>query len=98
MTTQTEPRVYKLCRHCGSADVSTDAVVRWNVDTQEWECSGILDEGDCCDECSHEHISTVPEAEALKLLERRKAALERGYDPDGDDSLRTWLLNEQSND
>ena len=43
-------RITKVCRHCGSENVSVDAVARWSVDAQRWEISGLFDISDC-DDC-----------------------------------------------
>jgi hypothetical protein len=42
-------RITKICRHCGSENVSVDATARWNVDTQSWELAGLFDNSDCED-------------------------------------------------
>lgn len=44
------------CGSCGSAGVTRDAVVRWNVDAQDWEVSKVFDSGDC-DVCGVRHRS-----------------------------------------
>lgn len=44
------PRLTMVCRNCGSEDVTRDAVVRWSVEDQAWEVSGIFDNADC-DHC-----------------------------------------------
>jgi hypothetical protein len=41
------------CRHCGSTDVTNDAIACWNVKTQAWEIAGLLDNNDCND-CGEE--------------------------------------------
>ena len=42
-------KVTKVCRHCGSENVSVDATARWNADTQAWELAGLFDNSDCED-------------------------------------------------
>lgn len=42
------------CSECGSEDVTYDAIVRWNVEAQDWEYSSLLDSSDCCD-CGEEN-------------------------------------------
>jgi uncharacterized protein with PIN domain len=44
-------RIMKVCPYCGSDQVSKDATVRWSVEHQQWEISGIFDNGHCdgCD-------------------------------------------------
>ena len=39
-----------VCARCGSDNVSCDATVRWNIEAQNWEISGVHD-GDYCDDC-----------------------------------------------
>lgn len=53
------PKIKIVCETCGSEDVTRDAVVRWSVDTQEWELSNIFDNGDCekCGETSLEEVA-----------------------------------------
>jgi hypothetical protein len=46
-------KVDKVCRHCGSANVSVDATARWNVETQTWEIAGLFDNSDC-EDCGRE--------------------------------------------
>lgn len=41
------------CRHCGSENVSRDAIARWSVTDQRWEISDVLDNADC-DDCGGE--------------------------------------------
>ena len=41
------------CSHCRGESVSRDGICRWDVDTQEWELSGVLDQG-YCDDCGGE--------------------------------------------
>jgi hypothetical protein len=45
--------IKKVCANCGSQDVSCDAIVTWNIETQEWEIAGLLDNSDCAD-CGNE--------------------------------------------
>jgi hypothetical protein len=37
------------CATCGSTDVRRDALASWNFEEQEWQLSGVLDEGYCED-------------------------------------------------
>ena len=46
-------KIAMVCERCGSPAVSRDATVIWNVKTQKWEASAILDNG-CCEECMDE--------------------------------------------
>lgn len=46
-------KVTKVCRHCGSENVSVDAAARWNVEAQQWEIAGLFDNSDC-DDCGRE--------------------------------------------
>lgn len=45
-----QPKVVIVCRQCGSEEVTRDAVVRWSVEDQDWQVSGIFDNADC-DHC-----------------------------------------------
>jgi len=47
-------RIVKVCAACGSEDVSADVFARWNVNTQQWEVSAIMDEGHACEACNGE--------------------------------------------
>jgi hypothetical protein len=44
-------KIKYVCPECGSDEVSRDACVRWNVDSQAWEPTGIYDDAHCdaCD-------------------------------------------------
>lgn len=56
----TAPRVSYRCSHCGSANVTTDAVTRWNDTTQVWEISCLFDNSDC-DDCGGEtRLEEIP--------------------------------------
>ncbi|PNQ04034.1 hypothetical protein [Sphingobium sp. SA916] len=46
-------RLKPVCSHCGSDSIVRDAAVRWDVESQQWEVSGIYD---CttCDLCGAE--------------------------------------------
>jgi hypothetical protein len=46
-------KIKKVCKYCGSENVSVDATARWNVDTQAWELAGLFDNSDC-DDCGGE--------------------------------------------
>ena len=46
-------KVTKVCRHCGSENVSVDATARWSVETQTWELAGLFDNSDC-EDCGRE--------------------------------------------
>lgn len=53
-------KVKQVCGTCGSEDVSCDASVRWDMETQAWKISGVH-EGDYCDACNEEcRIEEVP--------------------------------------
>lgn len=50
------PNLRKVCSHCGSTNVTHDALVRWSEEDQRWEIASVLDNADC-DECGDEtHI------------------------------------------
>lgn len=36
-----------VCKSCGSMDVTSDAVARWNYVRQRWELSSLLQNEDC---------------------------------------------------
>lgn len=46
-------RVTLHCLNCGSDQLSCDATARWDVDTQDWELSGVFD-SKTCDDCGYE--------------------------------------------
>jgi hypothetical protein len=44
-----EPRIKKVCKKCGSDDVTIDGALVWNVAMQEWEWTGgTYDKSSCC--------------------------------------------------
>jgi hypothetical protein len=45
--------ILKVCAHCGSENVTHDALARWDTETQEWSISSTLDNSDC-DRCGNE--------------------------------------------
>lgn len=47
------PRLQILCGQCGSLNVRRDAWAMWNVETQKWELTDVLDQG-YCDDCEGE--------------------------------------------
>lgn len=53
-------RINKVCGHCGSADVWTDANAEWNPDLQDWVLLNVFDNA-YCEECSEEtSLTNVP--------------------------------------
>jgi hypothetical protein len=36
-----------ICSRCGSDNVTSDAIARWNVERQAWEIAALLDNSDC---------------------------------------------------
>lgn len=46
-------RVTKVCKHCGSENVSHDGLLRWSIETQEWEVCSVFDNSNC-DDCGAE--------------------------------------------
>jgi hypothetical protein len=46
-------RIRKVCAHCGSEDITYDALVCWDVDLQDWTFSTLLDAG-ACENCGAE--------------------------------------------
>lgn len=43
-----------VCSVCGSEDVRRDATAEWNVEKQEWELCGVMDQGYCEGKCEDE--------------------------------------------
>lgn len=41
------PAYNLVCRHCGSDDVTADAVARWDPDTATWDLSSTFDDRNC---------------------------------------------------
>ena len=55
-----ELKYRKVCKWCGSENVTHDALARWDEVAQEWELSSTLDNADC-DRCGGEcDIEDVP--------------------------------------
>ena len=48
------PKEVPVCAYCGSTEVSVDASVYWDIDTQTWEVSDIYDKGHYCNDCGGE--------------------------------------------
>jgi Zn finger protein HypA/HybF involved in hydrogenase expression len=48
-----QQKIRKVCKHCGSDNVSVDAIMRWDVDAQQWTLAALLDNSDC-DDCGGE--------------------------------------------
>lgn len=46
-------RLKPVCAHCGSDSIVRDAAVRWDIESQQWEVSGIYD-CSSCDLCGAE--------------------------------------------
>ena len=55
------PNVVFKCPSCGSTDVSKDAAVRWDAETQQWDVTAIYDNAHC-DGCDSE-IKSLDEEE-----------------------------------
>lgn len=47
-------KVKKVCKHCGSSDVSKDAYAVWDEDKQEWVLDIFHDSNGYCEECNGE--------------------------------------------
>lgn len=45
----TDKPVKIVCGHCGSENITRDALARWCVQSQAWEVSNPLDNADCED-------------------------------------------------
>ena len=54
-----EDPIVVTCRECGGEGVTRDAVVRWSVEDQKWELSGIFDNADC-DDCGETKLEETP--------------------------------------
>jgi len=50
--------VKMVCSNCGSDDVTRDAVVRWSIQSQQWEVSNVFDNSDC-EACGETRLSEV---------------------------------------
>lgn len=50
---QKKTKVKLVCRSCGSDNIVADAYARWDIQTQEWEMSSILD-NKICESCGYE--------------------------------------------
>lgn len=50
---QKKTKVKLVCRSCGSDDIVSDAYARWDVQTQEWDLSSVLD-NKICESCGYE--------------------------------------------
>lgn len=48
------PKEVPMCAYCGSTEVSADALVYWDINTQTWEVSDICDKGHYCNACEGE--------------------------------------------
>ena len=47
-------KVKKVCSHCGSENVVSDAYVSWNVETQEWDTVESVFDMEFCYDCEGE--------------------------------------------
>jgi hypothetical protein len=47
-------KVRKVCKHCGSENVVSDAYVSWNVETQEWDTVESVFDMEFCYDCEGE--------------------------------------------
>ncbi|WP_144259483.1 hypothetical protein [Methylocystis sp. ATCC 49242] len=62
-----------VCPNCGSDNVGHDATVRWSVDTQAYEVSGIFDNA-WCDDCGWEGDDGLKEVPLGKTTHHRRNA------------------------
>lgn len=44
-------KIIYCCQHCGSDNISADAVAFWDAESQSWQVSGVMDDGHSCDDC-----------------------------------------------
>lgn len=58
----------RKCSHCGSTEVTHDALVRWNNAAQEWENSSTLDSNDC-DACGNDNCVVEYELRGQELAD-----------------------------
>ena len=65
-------KVTMRCSHCGSSNVTRDAVCRWNVSAQKWYIVDLLDATDC-EDCGGE-ASLMEHVEGAKRPYRVKVA------------------------
>ena len=54
--TSSEPGEKPVCKSCGADRISRDACLRWDIETQSWELSGLYDSV-TCDLCGAESDS-----------------------------------------
>ncbi|WP_322037960.1 hypothetical protein [Burkholderia cenocepacia] len=54
-------KIKMCCPHCGSNLVTKDALVMWDIATQDWQVVSVLDNGNC-EACGAElrHVNDVP--------------------------------------
>lgn len=52
-TNQKNPKVNLVCRSCGSDNIVADAYARWDIQTQDWDLSSVLD-NKICEDCGYE--------------------------------------------
>jgi hypothetical protein len=57
-----EGPIVVTCSNCGSGGVTRDATVRWDIQSQTWQLSGIFDNGDC-DICGQSRLEDTPVTE-----------------------------------
>ena len=57
-----------VCRDCGSDDVSVDAYVDWNVETQSWDIIRATYESATCHQCGDScKLNEVPYADPAQV-------------------------------
>ncbi len=69
--------VVKVCGHCGSSEVTSDAAAVWDVGAQDWLMSDVHCNTDC-QRCMCE--SSLDDAPALLSIDAIKAAVDAGQD------------------
>jgi len=57
-TTMTDKHFKPVCDHCGSDDITRDAVARWDVDTGEWVMTDTYDD-EFCGACEDTTTTTM---------------------------------------
>ena len=50
--TEVASRVEQACARCGGTDVTMEAAVRWDINSQEWQVSAVYDNSAYCGGCS----------------------------------------------
>ena len=69
--------VYLVCKKCGSPNISGDATVRWNFESQTWVVSDIFDNKEC-DDCGYETDAIYDEILESDLTSHQRDVIDHG--------------------